>query len=123
MPVRLHIRRPSPTTVYFTVSNASSRRSTTAKLLFYLQILLRALLLACALFASAAKLRNVPIARRELTMRWEPVWSSPLGLFMCPVVDSYSAWVVAVVNAIVIYGVFRKGYTGMLLPIVYGTVS
>lgn len=28
-------------------------------------------------------------------------------------VDSYSLWVVAVVNALVMYGVFRKGYTGV----------
>ena len=113
MPGRLIVRRPSPTTVSFTVSNASSRSSSPAKLLFYLQILLRALLLISTLFLSIAKLRHIPVVHDWFLINWEAIWVSPLGAFACRIVDSYSALAVAVVNALVIYGVFRKGYTGM----------
>lgn len=112
MPGRLLVRRPSPTTVSFTVSNASSRSSSAAKLLFYLQILLRALLLVAVVFTSIAKLRHTSMVHDKLISTWNPIWLSPLGAFACRMVDSYSSWVVAIVNALVMYGVFRKGYTG-----------
>lgn len=113
MPVRLLVRRPSPTTVAFAVSNASSRSSSPAKLLLYLQVVLRALFLACALLTIIAKLRRTSIPPDAVKAHWESIWSKPLGSFVCRIVDSYSSWAVAIANALVIYGVFRKGYTGV----------
>lgn len=122
MPGRLLIRRPSPTTVSFTVSNASRRSSSPAKLLFYLQIILRALLLIAVVFAIVAKLRYTRIVHDRLISNWETIWSSRLGAFTCRTVDSYSSGVVAVVNALVMYGVLRKGYTGMFGWLCFGIV-
>lgn len=112
MPVRLLVRRPSPTTASFTVSNASSRSSPSAKFLLLLQVLLRALLLVCVLLAAIAKLRHTSIFPDGLKVHWETIQSSPLGAFVCRIADSYSSWAIATTNALVVYGVFRKGYTG-----------
>lgn len=113
MPGRLILRRPSPTTVSFTVSNASRRTSTPAKLLFYLQILLRALVFAYVVFLNIARQRKLLFYQDGSFLRWTAIWSSPLGSHVCRIADAYSPVVVALGSAIVIYGVFRKGYTGM----------
>ncbi|THD00264.1 hypothetical protein EYZ11_000314 [Aspergillus tanneri] len=93
MPGRLISRRPSPTTVSFTVSNASRHTSTPAKILFYFQILLRALIFVCVVFFNIARQRDSYFYQDGSALR-------------CPVV-------VTLVSAVVIYGVFRKGYTGI----------
>lgn len=113
MPVRLLARRPSPTTVSFTVSNASSRASSTAKLLFVCQIALRTLLLFCVLLVGIAKLRHVPFVHKAYVTHLEAVWSDSWGSLVCRIVDSYSGWVIAGISALVVYGVFRRNYTGM----------
>lgn len=113
MPGRLILRRPSPTTVSFTVSNASRHTSTPAKLLFYFQILLRALVFVCVVFFNIARQRKLSFYQDGSFLRWTAVWSSPLGSYVCRIADQYNPVAVALVSAVVIYGVFRKGYTGM----------
>ncbi|KAE8159471.1 GPI-GlcNAc transferase complex, PIG-H component-domain-containing protein [Aspergillus tamarii] len=120
MPGRLILRRPSPTTVSFTVSNASRHTSTPAKILYYLQILLRALVFVCVVFFNIARLRNTFFKQDGSLVRWSIIWSSPLGSLVSRIVDSYSSSVVVLVSAVVIYGVFRKGYTEESLLVIRG---
>ncbi|KAL2008131.1 hypothetical protein VTN00DRAFT_8113 [Thermoascus crustaceus] len=120
MPARLTVRRPSPTTVCFTVSNAPARCTIPSKLAFCLQVLLRALVFACVLLVDAAKLRHSIFTRNGSVVPWEDVWSSAIGSFACQVSDRYSWWVIAVLSPLVIYGVFRKGYTEESLLVIRG---
>ncbi|GES61858.1 phosphatidylinositol N-acetylglucosaminyltransferase [Aspergillus terreus] len=120
MPGRLTLRRPSPTTVSFTVSNASRHTSTPAKILFYFQILLRAVIFAFVVFLNIAALRHSFFNHDGLFVRWPAVWASPLGSYVCRIADTYTTWTVALVSAIVVYGVFRKGYTEESLLVIRG---
>lgn len=113
MPGRLRVQRPSPTTVSFTVSNASPRSSSPAKILFGLQILLRALLFFSVIVALVARIRNIFLLRSINSIQWQAIWSSPFGAYVCPLVDKYNPWAIAVVTVLVVYGVFKRGYTGM----------
>ncbi|OQD89932.1 hypothetical protein PENANT_c002G10334 [Penicillium antarcticum] len=79
MPGRLKVRRPSPTTVSFTVSNAPQRSNSPAKILFGLQILLRAALFFCVIGAAIARLRHTFFYEDGRVIAWPAVWSSPLG--------------------------------------------
>lgn len=115
MPLHLISRRPSPTTASFTVSNASRRTSTASKLFFYLQFLLRGIVLAGVLFLQAARLRRGSFVEDGSLVPWTAVWSSPLGSFVCRIADTYNFSGIALVSALVIYGVLRKGYTGSSL--------
>ena len=115
MPVRLLVRRPSPTTVSFTVSNARDSSGPYARLLFFLQTLLRALCFCYVLLASSAKLRHVFFAENGSILRWEDLWASQLGSFVCRIVDSSNLGVLLVLNAVAIYAVFQKECTGMFL--------
>lgn len=115
MPGRLRVRRPSPTTVSFAVSDAPSRSNSSAKILFALQILLRSLVFCCAIFAAIARFRHSYFTGNDSIIHWEDVWSNPLGLKVCRWVDPYNPWAVAATSALAIYGVFRKGYTGASL--------
>ncbi|KAB8078913.1 phosphatidylinositol N-acetylglucosaminyltransferase [Aspergillus leporis] len=120
MPGRLILRRPSPTTASFTVSNASRHTSTPAKTLFYFQVLLRALIFVCVVCFDIARLRRLFFSHEGSFVPWAVIWSSPLGSLVCRIADSNSSWVVALVSAIVIYGVFRKGYTEESLLVIRG---
>ncbi|KAA8646440.1 PIG-H family GPI synthesis protein [Aspergillus tanneri] len=120
MPGRLISRRPSPTTVSFTVSNASRHTSTPAKILFYFQILLRALIFVCVVFFNIARQRDSYFYQDGSALRWSVIWSSSLGSFICRIADVYSPVVVTLVSAVVIYGVFRKGYTEESLLVIRG---
>lgn len=46
---------------------------------------------------------------------WTAVWASPLGSFVCRIADTYNFACISAVSAIIIYAVFRKGYTGLLI--------
>lgn len=118
MPGRLKIQRPSPTTVSFTVSNAPQRSSSLAKILFALQVLLRAFLFLCVVVVGITLLRHLVFEGDDGFISWPLVWSSTLGSKLCCLVDSYNPLAVAMVSALVIYCVFRRGYTGMLKKIV-----
>ncbi|PWY66588.1 phosphatidylinositol N-acetylglucosaminyltransferase [Aspergillus eucalypticola CBS 122712] len=120
MPSRLDLRRPSPTTVSFTVSNASRRTSTPAKAFFYLQISLRAVIFFCVLLLDAAKFRRTFFMEDGSWIRWTTIWSSALGISVCRIADAYSSAVVVLASAIVLYGVFRKGYTEESLLVIRG---
>ena len=114
MPGYLKIRRPSPTTVCFTVSNASQCSSPPAKVFSCLQFLLRAFIFACVVFVDTARLRSAFFAQDGSFVRWTAIWSSPLGQSACRIADAYSTLVTVVASALVTYAVFRKGYTGAL---------
>ncbi|CAG7917743.1 unnamed protein product [Penicillium olsonii] len=120
MPGRLKIQRPSPTTVSFTVSNAPQRSSSPAKILFGLQILLRALLFLCVVVVGVTVLRHLVFKGDDGIVSWPLIWSSALGSKLCCFVDSYNPLAIAVVGALVLYGVFRKGYTEESLLVIRG---
>ncbi|KAJ5390362.1 uncharacterized protein N7496_001430 [Penicillium cataractarum] len=121
MPGRLTVQRPTPTTVSFTVSNAPRRSSSPAKVLFGLEILLRALLFCCVIVVGITRLRRHFFEKGSLfIISWEDVWSSSLGAHVCRRVDSYNPWVTAIVSALVLYGVFRRGYTEESLLVIRG---
>ncbi|BDD60055.1 hypothetical protein MPDQ_005370 [Monascus purpureus] len=120
MPVRLIVRRPSPTTVSFTVSNAPDRSSPSARILFYLQTILRALCFTCVLFICSAKLRHSFFAENGLIVYWHDLWGSPLGSFVCRIVDSCHLGAIFVVSAVAIYAVFRKESTEESLLVIRG---
>ncbi len=115
MALHLISRRPSPTTASFTVSNASRHTSTAAKLFFYFQFLVRAIVFAGVLFYYSARFRRVFFIQDGSFVPWTAVWSSPLGSFVCRIADTYNFPCIAAASAIVIYAVFRKGYTGLSL--------
>jgi hypothetical protein len=114
MPGRLKVRRPSPTTVSFTVSNAPQRSNSPAKILFGLQILLRAALFFCVIGAGIARLRHTFFYEDGRVIGWPAVWSSPLGAKVCSLVDLYNPLAMVAVGVLVIYCVFKRTYTGRL---------
>ncbi|KAJ9193661.1 hypothetical protein DTO164E3_7753 [Paecilomyces variotii] len=120
MGVHLTVRRPSTTTVSFTVSNASPRSTLPAKLAFYLQVLIRGLLFISTLLIDTAALRSVFFYENGPIIPWKVIWSSPIGSLLCRTADAYSWRVVAIASALVIYGVFRKGYTEESLLVIRG---
>lgn len=113
MPGRLQVRRPSPTTVNFTVSDAPRRSNSPAKILFGIQILLRAVLFCCVISVLVARLRRPFFNHDDGIIRWQDIWDSPLGSHVCQIVDTYNPWAIGAASALVVYGVFRRGYTGM----------
>ncbi|KAL4931120.1 PIG-H family GPI synthesis protein [Aspergillus undulatus] len=119
MPLHLISRRPSPTTASFTVSNASRHASTAAKLFFYFQLLLRGIVFAGVLFLHAARYRHLFFFEDGSFVPWTAVWSSSLGSFVCRVADNYNFFI-AFASALVVYGVFRKGYTEESLLVIRG---
>ncbi|KAJ5135259.1 uncharacterized protein N7515_004537 [Penicillium bovifimosum] len=120
MPGRLKVQRPSPTTVSFTVSNAPQRSSSPAKVLFGLQILLRSIVFLCVIALSITRLRIFLFQEDGRVVRWSAVWSSPLGSKLCRLVDSYNPLAIVVVSTLVIYCVFRRGYTEESLLVIRG---
>ncbi|KAL2861129.1 PIG-H family GPI synthesis protein [Aspergillus lucknowensis] len=120
MPVHLISRRPSPTTASFTVSNASRHTSTTAKLFFYFQFLLRLIVFSGIIFLDTAHFRHIFSPRNESFIPWAAIWSSPLGSFICRIADTTNSIVTALASALVIYGVFLKGYTEESLLVIRG---
>ncbi|KAJ5092920.1 hypothetical protein N7456_008781 [Penicillium angulare] len=123
MPGRLRTRRPSPTTVSFTVSNAPHRSSSPTKILFGIQILLRAVLFCCAIVAGLVRLRHLPFELEERIASWKVVLEildTPFGSRLCQLVDPYNPWAVTVVCAVVAYGVLRRGYTEESLLVIRG---
>ncbi|KAJ5561519.1 hypothetical protein N7461_000280 [Penicillium sp. DV-2018c] len=120
MPARLKVQRPSPTTVSFTVSDAPERSSSPAKFIFGLQILLRSIVFLCVVFVNIARLRIFFSHGDGMIVRWSAIWSSPLGSKLCRLVDSCDPLAIFVVSALLIYGVFRRGYTEESLLVIRG---
>ncbi|KAL4921960.1 GPI-GlcNAc transferase complex, PIG-H component-domain-containing protein [Aspergillus aurantiobrunneus] len=120
MPLHLISRRPSPTTASFTVSNASRHASTAAKLFFYFQFLLRGIVFAGVFLFYAARFRHLFFFKDGSFVPWTIVWSSPLGAFFCRIADAYTSPGTAFISSLLIYGVFRKGYTEESLLVIRG---
>ncbi|KAJ5722508.1 hypothetical protein N7488_000543 [Penicillium malachiteum] len=120
MPGRLRVRRPSPTTVSFAVSNAPQRSNSPTKILFGFQILLRALLFCCVILVGLVRLRHISYEADVKIIPWQAVWETALGSQLCHLVDPYNPWVVTAVCAVVVYGVFRRGYTEESLLVIRG---
>ncbi|KAJ6011012.1 hypothetical protein N7451_002424 [Penicillium sp. IBT 35674x] len=117
MPGRLRVQRPSPTTVSFTVSNAPRRSNSPAKILFGFQILLRVILFCCVIVVALARLRHFSFQTDGGFISWPAIWASPLGSYVCQQVDTYNPWAVAAVSTLVVYGVFRREYTGTIISL------
>ncbi|OJJ44342.1 hypothetical protein ASPZODRAFT_18543 [Penicilliopsis zonata CBS 506.65] len=120
MPNRLLVRRPSPTTVSFTVSNASKRSTPSAKLLLVLQVICRILLFTCVLLVGFARLRHSLYGDEAFNLHWNAIWSSRIGAIACRIADTYNLAGIALVSALVIYGVFRRGHTEESLLVIRG---
>ncbi|KAJ5924487.1 hypothetical protein N7466_008674 [Penicillium verhagenii] len=120
MPGRLRVQRPSPTTVSFTVSNAPQRSNSPAKILFGFQILLRTILFFCVIIVGLARLRHFSFQADGGSIPWPAMWASPLGSHVCQLVDAYNPWAMAVIGTLVVYGVFRRGYTEESLLVIRG---
>lgn len=120
MPPHLIVRRPSPTTVSFTVSNAPQHSSTSAKLVFHVQVIIRAIILCCVILVGVASIRHTAWVQDVSIIPWSSLWTSRLGDLACRVADSYSLKVVVPVIAAIVYGVFRKGYTEESLLVIRG---
>jgi phosphatidylinositol glycan class H protein len=113
MPPHLSVCRPSPTTVFFSVSNAASRSSITAKLIFYLEVTLRTLVFAFILLVIAAKTRH--LTAQDGIVPWDNIWSSTIGTVACHIAGDLNWLLIATGSGLGIYLVFRKGYIGVQL--------
>ncbi len=110
-PTRLTTRRPSPTTVSFTASNAPLRASLSARVIFYLTILLRVLLGVSVLLITASKASNSPPFHRIRAHRAISLEGSN-ARFTVFIAERIS-WRILIPSALaIIYIVFRRGYTG-----------
>ncbi|OJD11280.1 hypothetical protein AJ78_07919 [Emergomyces pasteurianus Ep9510] len=120
MAARLSIQRPSPTTALFTVSNASVRSTITSKLLFALEVLLRILLFAFVLLVNGALIRDYILTLEDGIIPWEAVWSSTVGALACLIADRQDWQLVCPVSSVLLYIIFRRGYTEESLLVVRG---
>ncbi|OJD24069.1 hypothetical protein ACJ73_04575 [Blastomyces percursus] len=120
MPVRLSIERPSPTTALFTVSNASVRSTITSKALFAFEVLLRVLLFTFVLLVNGALIRDYILIFDEGIVLWEAVWSSSIGTLACRIADRQQWQLVCPVSAVLVYIIFRRGYTEESLLVIRG---
>ncbi|KAH8695430.1 putative phosphatidylinositol N-acetylglucosaminyltransferase [Talaromyces proteolyticus] len=120
MPAHLSVRRPSPTTASFTVSNAPSRQTWPAMLAFGVEVLLKALGFISVLLVNITKLRRSVFAEDcswGIPTEW---WSTKTGATACRVADHYPYSIVALASAVTLYLVWRKGYTEESLLVIRG---
>ncbi|KAI9369730.1 GPI-GlcNAc transferase complex, PIG-H component-domain-containing protein [Aspergillus egyptiacus] len=120
MPLHLISRRPSPTTASFTVSNATRHTSTAAKLFFYFQILLRGIVFLGVIFVYAARFRHMFFGQDWALVPWTAIWTSTIGSHACRIADTTNFIGIAVASALIMYGVFRRGYTEESLLVIRG---
>lgn len=110
----LSIRRPSPTTVLFTVSNASPRQTITSQALFYLTCLLRVLIATST--ALLLVIKSECTARTNDTFIFLPKCPSWLPRYLSLVVRTAvtSRWQhVAPISLVVLFLCFRRFHTGI----------
>ncbi|EER42489.1 phosphatidylinositol N-acetylglucosaminyltransferase [Histoplasma capsulatum var. duboisii H88] len=120
MPVRLSIQRPSPTTALFTASNASVRSTITSKALFSIEIVLRILLFAVVLLLNGALIRDYILTLDDGIIHWDAVWSSAIGALACRMADWQGWQFTCPVSAVLVYIIFRRGYTEESLLVIRG---
>src|SRR5436189_6021644 len=102
MPTHLSVRCPSPTTVFFSVSNAPCRSSITAKIVFYLEVILRILVFAFLLLVIATKSRHQLIVL-DGVVPWDKVWSSTIGSVACHIASSHHWLLIASGSSLAVY--------------------
>ncbi|KAL1978435.1 hypothetical protein VTN31DRAFT_1294 [Thermomyces dupontii] len=119
MPAHLYVRRPSPTTVCFTVSNAPSRQTWSAKLAFAVEILLRAVFFVLVLMTDAAKLRHFVSPDFDI-LQGRIDWTAGVGGMAARLADRYHWSVIAGASALLIYAVWRRRYTEESLLVIRG---
>lgn len=112
MPTRLVVRRPSPTTASFTVSNAPLRQTWAAKLAFGVEIIIRVLGFISIILVNVAKLRRSVVFDYEGLGIPADLWLTNVGSLACQVADRYPYSIVATVSTGLMYLVWRRGYTG-----------
>lgn len=112
MPARLSISQPSPATVLFTISNAPTRDTLLAKLIFYLGVLLRIFSFITVLLIDIAKLYDLEVYNGTGSLA--SLLSTRLGALAYRIAHGYSLQVIAVSSCVVLYLATRKGYTGAL---------
>ncbi|CRG92532.1 hypothetical protein PISL3812_09593 [Talaromyces islandicus] len=120
MPARLAVRRPSPTTASFTVSNAPSRRTWPAKLAFGVEIIIRVLGFISILLVNVATLRHSTVFEYQGLGIPPDLWLTKFGSLACQVADRYPYSIVAGVSTVLMYLVWRKGYTEESLLVIRG---
>ncbi|KAI5305884.1 hypothetical protein KEM56_002993 [Ascosphaera pollenicola] len=105
MSARLTIYRPSPTTVRFTVSNAPSRTTITARAIFYLGLILRVCTFFSVVFVNAAKARHyIKFLNKDVWLRTAP------GVAVAKFADRQSWLLIAAASTIqdiIIHEAFR----------------
>lgn len=117
MPAHLTVRPPSPSTVSFSVSDAPTCLTLAAKLASGVKLAARVLLFLLILFIIATKLsRTTPFAQSKFAALWQDLWSTTVGTMAGRIADRYSWPVVAGLVTVLIYVVFRRGYTGVFNP-------
>jgi len=119
MPTHLSVRRPSLTTVFFSVSNTPSRSSIAAKPILYLEVILRILGFAVILLVIAAKTRH-HLNALDGIVTWDNIWASTIGAIACHIADSYNSLLIASSSSLGVYLVFRRGYSEESLLVVRG---
>ncbi|KAM5439614.1 hypothetical protein MferCBS31731_004370 [Microsporum ferrugineum] len=119
MPHHLSTYSPSSTTVQFTVSDASPRSTIASKLVFYVGIIVRALIFTFVVLIDVATSRH-HIPDSWTAVPWETIWSSNIGVIACNIADTYIWQVIAACSAVLLYLVVRKGYTEESLLVIRG---
>ena len=112
-PTHLTIRRPSPTTVSFTASNAPLRTSLSAHVIFYLTIFLRILLGLSVLLITAAKVSDNS-RFHGVRVHEAAILGGSIARFAASVADKFSWRILIPTTFTIIYVVLRKAYTGTL---------
>ena len=110
-PTHLTIRRPSPTTISFTASNAPLRTSLSAHIVFYITILLRVLLGLSVLLIASTKLTD--LSQVQGARAHETVYGGDRINYLAAFIAQKSSWRVLIPTTLgIIDIIFRKTYTG-----------
>ena len=113
-PARLHIRRPSSTTVEFTVSNRPLRSGLTLSILYASILILRILVGAAVLFIIYAKWSTTTFSH-IFSPTEETVLQSYLGQVGQRFAHRLDWWILLPLSLATGYAVFRRGYTGTVI--------
>ncbi|KAI5287361.1 hypothetical protein KEM54_006046 [Ascosphaera aggregata] len=112
----LAIYRPSPTTVRFTVSDAPSRKTVTAKAIYLVELILRVLVFLFVISVNMVKAkRNLHVLKKSVSyLPMNDGWLRvTVGTVIHNIAERYNWIIVVTSSAILIHLVMRKGYTGV----------
>ncbi|KAI9783974.1 MAG: hypothetical protein M1839_002919 [Geoglossum umbratile] len=125
-PPHLRIRRPSPTTVEFTVSTASPRDTLSTRGFFLLSLFLRLILFTAVLLVAFAKCNTLSLAAESTILEVlcaiaDAVLRRPgIGLVAAWAAERVDWWVLGLAGTAGGYAVFRRGYTEESLLVIRG---